>query len=188
MAELRGNNMKNVISDYLAVHHLGSVKEEEFFASRKTLREAISYAALAKDDESKFSHQYRVKNEALKNSQTILLKHLNQISKCKSFHQLFLLVESLISSVNGIGPLTIYDTAVRIGFKLKLYPEFIYLHAGTRDGARNLGLPTNVCYLEINQVPRPLRKLKPDQIESILCIYKNRLCGVGNERTARSRC
>jgi hypothetical protein len=40
----------------------------------------------------------------------------------------------------GIGTLTASDTALRIGGFLKLQPDRVYLHAGTKDGAKLFGL------------------------------------------------
>lgn len=180
--------MKSIISDYLKNHNASSLEEKDFFSSRKSLEEAISYAALAKDSEGKFSHQYRVTNEALKGSQMVLLQSINSISLCKTFHELFKLVELLIGPIHGIGPLTTYDTALRIGFKLKLYPEFVYLHAGTKEGAKKLGLSTKKPYLEISEIPKPFHELEPDQIESIFCIYKDKFNTNHGVRLPRPRC
>lgn len=177
--------MESIISDYFSNGNKGAIEEEAFFVSCQTLEQAISYAGLARNSKYKFPHQYRVKNEALEGSRMVLLQSIGRIQVCESFHQLFLLVESLIGPINGIGPLTIYDTAFRIGIKLGLFPEYIYLHAGTKEGARNLGLYTNEPYLEICQVPNTFQKLKSSEIENIFCIYKDRFKVNG---VVRSRC
>ena len=49
------------------------------------------------------------------------------------------IVSDVAADFHGIGSLTVYDTATRIGAFLKLEPDRVYLHAGTRDGARALG-------------------------------------------------
>lgn len=180
--------MKDIISDYFSKHHQGSLIEKNFFESRRTLQEAISYAALARDEESKFSHQYRVQNQSLEESRSRLLRAAYRIQACQTFHELYMLVESLILPVPGIGALTVYDTALRIGFWMRLEPEYIYLHAGTREGARNLGLPVNSAYLEMHQIPKALRNLTPDQIESIFCIYKNSFSSKAATISTSSRC
>lgn len=165
--------MKKIISDYMKNHKKGENAERDFFKSCKTLEEAVSYAALARDNESKFSHQYRISNDALEDSRIILLKEIEKISKVRTFHELFELINSLIRPIHGIGDLVIYDTALRIGIKLGIKPEYIYLHAGTKEGAKNLGLPINTPFLHKSQIPKEFRDLEADQIESIFCIYKN---------------
>ena len=42
--------------------------------------------------------------------------------------------------MDELGELTVYDVAHRIGAYLQLEPDVVYLHRGTRIGARYLGL------------------------------------------------
>lgn len=71
-----------------------------------------------------------------------------------------------------VGELYVYDAALRLGAHLGLAPTFVYLHAGTRLGARALGLGQGRAYLEMHELPLPLQALSPDEVESFLCIYK----------------
>ena len=38
----------------------------------------------------------------------------------------------------GIGPVTVYDVAVRVGAYLGIYPKSVYMHAGVREGLKAL--------------------------------------------------
>ncbi|MBI1997211.1 MAG: hypothetical protein HYW03_03845 [Deltaproteobacteria bacterium] len=67
----------------------------------------------------------------------------------------------------------VYDTALRIGARLGLEPERVYIHSGTRVGARRLGLDWRAKWIEPKDLPKPLRSLPPWQVEDILCIYKD---------------
>jgi hypothetical protein len=69
----------------------------------------------------------------------------------------------------------VYDTAVRIGAYLGLEPDRVYLHAGTRRGARALGLGAGREWLEIRELPVQFRRLNGRRLEDILCIYKREL-------------
>jgi hypothetical protein len=69
----------------------------------------------------------------------------------------------------------IYDTAHRIGSKLRLSPECVYLHAGTAEGARFLGIDTKEEFIPKVSLPIELQKLEPHEIEDLLCIYKEEL-------------
>jgi hypothetical protein len=51
----------------------------------------------------------------------------------------------------------------------------IYLHAGTREGARRLGLDTSGPTLGVDEIPKGLCALTPREIEDVLCIYKDAL-------------
>ena len=58
---------------------------------------------------------------------------------------------------------------------MKLSPEVVYLHAGTKMGARALGLDTRQGILEPEELPTPFRSLEPCECEDFLCIYKDEL-------------
>ena len=75
-------------------------------------------------------------------------------------------------TVGGLGELYVYDTALRIGAKLNLLPNKVYLHAGTRSGAEALGFDGKATVLNVSDLPRELQKLEPHEIEDVLCIFK----------------
>jgi hypothetical protein len=70
--------------------------------------------------------------------------------------------------------LTAYDTAIRLAAFLRLEPKRVYLHAGTRDGATELGFHRREWLLP-KELPEPFRQLMPDEIEDCLCIYKREI-------------
>jgi hypothetical protein len=61
-------------------------------------------------------------------------------AETKTFDDFFTLLEQLLAPIKGLGELYVYDTALRIGAKIGLLPRRVYLHAGTRVGARHLAL------------------------------------------------
>ena len=72
--------------------------------------------------------------------------------------------------MRGIGELAVYDIACRIGAFLGFRPDRVYLHAGTREGARALGLRgASVRKIDL---PGAFGCLSPAEIEDCLCIYK----------------
>jgi hypothetical protein len=98
-----------------------------------------------------------------------------RLERATSFDDLHERVGAAIGSLQGIGELTVYDTALRIGAKLGHLPKAVYLHAGTRAGARALGLDWKAEVLPIRAFPAELRVLAPHEIEDCLCIFKDRL-------------
>jgi hypothetical protein len=58
----------------------------------------------------------------------------------QTVRELHALIKRTIHSIGGLRELYTYDMALRIGAFLGLAPEFVYLHRGTRAGARALGL------------------------------------------------
>jgi hypothetical protein len=59
----------------------------------------------------------------------------------------------MIRPIPGIGELAVYDTALRIGARLGLEPAKVYLHAGTRAGAKALGLAYGGRTIELAELP-----------------------------------
>ena len=118
---------------------------------------------------------------------------LEEIKKVKRFDDLFVLIKELCKDIRGIGKLYIYDTSLRIGTRLNLFPTKVYLHAGTRVGAQALGFDIKNESIEVSELPKELQKLKPHEIEDVLCIYRECLKATGLKHTKclvtkRSRC
>jgi len=98
-----------------------------------------------------------------------------RLEQTADFDELHQRVDQAIGSLHGIGELTVYDTALRIGARLGFLPERVYLHSGTRVGARALGLDWRATVLDVSDLPRELRDLRPHEIEDCLCIFKDKL-------------
>lgn len=154
-------------------------KEElAYFINMDSLNQCIYCAAYAINRSGKrYSHQRRLSESVLQESYQILLKEKDRISQTKSFEELHSMIRGLLIDIHGIGPLYIYDTSLRLGGYLGLSPEKVYLHAGTKDGAKALGLNWRSDYLELKELPPSLLVLDPHEIEDFLCIFKDELAG-----------
>jgi hypothetical protein len=95
----------------------------------------------------------------------------NELAGAPDFDALHETIRSALWRVKGIGELTVYDIANRIGASLGLEPTQIYLHSGSRKGARTLRLPPNRPSLPMSVLPEGLRQLTAAQAEDVLCIY-----------------
>lgn len=94
----------------------------------------------------------------------------------EDFEELYDFISLVISGIPGIGPLTVYDTAKRIGhlFEIPIYPKlYVYLASGAMDGAKALLKTKDLRFRE------PIYKFAPFFgtfpsifIEDMLCIYK----------------
>jgi hypothetical protein len=96
-----------------------------------------------------------------------------------SFHDLYSWIELVASHVNGIGSTTTYDIARRLGVWIGLMPEVVYLHAGTAEGARKLGVIGKVAPL--TAFPKEIQELGATHAENFLCIYKDAIRARANE-------
>ena len=92
-----------------------------------------------------------------------------------SFKALHDLLNETIGQITGIGPLMVYDTALRLGFTLGLEPEDVYLHAGTKVGATAIGIDVDRTVVSKEELPKAFHILKASEIEDCLCIYKDAL-------------
>lgn len=165
-----------IIHTYITQIRPRANEELDWFRRQPTLGEAIHLAALAINSKGKrYSHQRRLSKTVLEQARDTVLKNEKAIEACQSFDDLLDLLEQLLASVKGLGELYIYDTALRIGTKIGLLPERVYLHAGTRVGTKALGFDGKAKALEVSQLPDWLHQLQPHEIEDVLCIFKEKL-------------
>ena len=145
-----------------------------FVRNSRTFSEAMRRSALAEmPGRGRHPHQHRIPQRVLRKFHRRLLQtHLDESG---SFDDVYSRINLSASHVKGIGALTVYDTAHRLGAYLGLSPTVVYLHAGTRKGARILGLNHRAKALDLTEIPRGLRSLLPEEIEDCLCIYEKDL-------------
>jgi hypothetical protein len=161
------------VDDY--IHRLRPDRERElrYFRIARTDEDAISAAARAHlPNGKKHPHQYRNPPASLEESRRRLLDNLPKVRNATSFHELIELVDHLIRPLDRMGEMVVYDTAMRIGARFGLEPEKVYVHRGTRDGLRKLGLDPRRDTIELDELPAPIRMLTPREAEDFLCVYK----------------
>lgn len=134
----------------------------------------------------RLSHQRRIPNVVLRAWADSLLQRRVRIGKAKTFSELHDIMAEAARELHGIGRLTVYDTATRVGAFLKLEPDRVYLHAGTRDGARVLGLNQRE-WLSPLDLPKPFRRLCAGEIEDCLCIYKRQIAAATRRTNPASK-
>lgn len=159
------------------IHKRPEARQElRYFANLSSLELVVTAAALATDAGGKrLDHQRRLTQASLRRAKDNLLAALPKIEKCKSFHRLHEMVEQILAGIQGLGELYVYDTSLRIGVFLDLWPQKVYLHRGTRKGAKALGFSASRAHVEPAEMPVSIRKLQPYEIEDFLCIYKAEL-------------
>ena len=143
---------------------------------QKTLLSTIQVATQCKDSDGRRDpHQNRIRKITLDLWSEALTTQVSRIRTASSFDQLHSIVKG--AKIDGVGELTIYDSANRIGLFLKIRPDRIYLHAGTRDGLRNLMGSAKGPYIYKEALPNELQQseLSCSAIENLLCIYKDAL-------------
>ncbi|MEM9065456.1 MAG: hypothetical protein AAGB51_08205 [Planctomycetota bacterium] len=165
-----------LVKQYISVLKPKLDKEIEWFASAQGIEEAIDRGSRCEYQDGRLhSHQYRVGKEALATFRETMLSRRAEIAACTTFEELRLIVEDEAHRHARIGELAVYDIASRIGAALGLMPDRVYLHAGTRKGASNLGLCGAGGSISIDELPKEMRVLSADDAENFLCIYKDEL-------------
>lgn len=146
-----------------------------------SLDEVIKIAVAAEGVNGKLhDHQRRVGREKLRTYYNKLLRYAKAIETCNSFDDLYKKLEE--GYIKGIGLLTMYDIAIRIAAfmekncsKTTIFPDKVYLHAGSEKGAEKL-LGRKVKRQEPKSVfPPALQSLTCDEIETFLCNMKAKL-------------
>lgn len=179
MDHVQSTWLAQIAAHYITNHRDRARTELAYFRELPTDEDAISRAALGKDASGRrHAHQRRLHQTALKESERRLGGSLQALKAAESFHELINLVDSSIRSISGIGELAVYDIALRIGARFGIEPSQVYLHRGTRQGARALGLGTRRAVLDIADLPAELQKLSPREAEDALCIYKHQLAQI----------
>jgi hypothetical protein len=136
----------------------------------------VELAALAEGPDGKLRHQWRIPKSILTRWAQLLRARGPDLRRCPDFETLHAAVKA--ARIRSIGTLTVYDTALRIGAKLGLEPAVVHLHAGTREGAKALGLNGSRQSISPRELPTAFRQLRPREIEDCLCIYADALARV----------
>jgi hypothetical protein len=181
--------LRAIATDYVKHHRPQAERELVAFRTLSMDDAAISRAALGLYASGRrHRHQYRVRPNALSESRRRLVPIAPALASAGSFDELFDIVSSEIELIDGIGDLAVYDTALRIGGRFDLRPTKVYLHRGTREGAKALGLAFRRAYLELAELPAELQILSAREAEDALCIYKHELMKVTGFAGGGSRC
>ncbi len=175
----RLGNLNSVVQRYIDRHRPGGASELDAFRRPISLRDCIRQAGLARigigKKSKRLDHQRRIPPDILRNWASALVRREGLIHSCRSFEALHDLLDRESRRFWKNAELTVYDTALRIGAYLGLEPEQVYLHAGTREGARAMGVDRGRRTIRPRELPKAFWRLKPHEIEDCLCIYKDAL-------------
>ena len=178
--------LDEIVSSYIREYRTLARAEMRSFEKESTLRDVIRRAALCLWPNGKrHEHQYRIPKLLLEQAEDRLQGIARKLEDAADFSELHNKVESEISSINGIGELTVYDIAHRIGAYLRKAPKLVYLHRGTRTGAAVFGLRGRT--IAPKQLPAAFSRLTPAEIEDCLCIYKDELKVSGDGAMVQSQ-
>jgi hypothetical protein len=178
--------MKRLITQYIREYFPSHDNDWfDFVKSKKILDEKIETAVLSLNSSGKMhGHQRRVGLDRLKKyAQSMLtevnVERLKKALRTKDFHNVYSVFKEETKNHYMVSSLTAYDVAQRICSIYGIEPKFVYLHTGTTDGAKNLGISIRRKeYLKLNELPNWITaSLGPADIENFLCIFKDEIAG-----------
>lgn len=168
-----------------------------YCADADNFPEAVVRACEARDEYGKHhNHQSKVDIHARRRfGRKIIKKTARGAIDTSSFEAFHDSIDEI--KPYGIGPVTVYDVAVRVGAFLGIEPKSVYMHAGVRQGLRALVEalvrmkrpngwiltrtpdPWRRHAVPLSWFPKPLKKLPADEVEDILCTYREVFEGWG---------
>lgn len=157
------------------------------------IQEAIRRACDSRGEDGKlFFHQgrvWQVNRDALAKYMLKDEKHYHSYSECKSFHEVYQLLEEAKDNVKGIGIVTAYDVTDRIASYLGLEPQYLYFHAGVREGLAALGVdvPSGREYVRRDELPEFFEEKNLGLVESFLCGYRSEVERVMKGKKAKKK-
>ena len=163
--------LADIVAGYISCNRKCLKDDLERYEKSGTWAKAVELAARAEGHDGKmYSHQRRVGRENM----ALTAKPLLALGRRKfgDFDALHEAVREAIQGITRVDVLAVYDTALRLGAFRGVLPECVYLHAGTKTGAKNLGFDNPPDKLAMSDLPSEFRKLKAYEVENCLCIYK----------------
>jgi hypothetical protein len=166
--------LDEIVTDYIRRYRPAAREEMREYEEEPSLGAAIRRGALSElKDGKRHPHQRRISGKVLKEAEAVLQRISRRLAGAADFTALQKLVQEAILPIHGIGPLAVYDIAHRIGARLAKSPDRVYLHAGTKDGARALNIGGESA--DPSVLPPSFSRLTPAEIEDCLCLYKDEL-------------
>lgn len=174
-------SLGQLVEDYKKKYLELRMCEKEWFSNAENLREAINKAVLSELNNEQTllaSHQRRIGRQNLIGAKDSFVAQEKKYYVAENFDEVFEITRNVITPVGTrIGPLARYDFSYRISAYLKFDAEYIYLHAGTKEGLYNLGFTRSkkICPNVVKQKYEDFQSLSAEDLENLLCIYKNEL-------------
>lgn len=131
-------------------------------------------------------HQFRLPYDVIVEAREKLVNA--GLEKYGSFREILAAVSRIAQEVKGFGLLATFDFTQRYCHSRAIGPDVVYLHAGVEEGVNNLikaGIdipkqndPAVGNFVDMADLPQPVRDLGAFHAENFLCIYKHRFCNL----------
>jgi hypothetical protein len=155
--------LDQIVDDFIRTRRESADADLREFRKLPSLNHAIGHGALCHwlPEIKRHPHQYRIPAPLLHAAERRLQRAAGTLLSAPNFEALHDAIYRRIRW-KGIGSLTIYDIAQRIGAFLGKAPRLVYLHRGTRIGARRFGFTGDT--LDPGSLPPAFSRLRPAEI------------------------
>lgn len=167
--------LDKVVDEFMADPANADTEDRALFETAPSLEEAITHATHGTKPNGASGVRSRGELTAKDRGCEALLLDRERIQASKDFHTLFSLVKAMANRTGGLGEMWVYDVSVRVAAFLGKYPDRIYLHGGTREGARAFKIDSSRESVSKFELPRPIRKMPCHMIEDFLSKKKKEL-------------
>lgn len=123
----------------------------------------------------RLSHQRRLLKHVIPTAYALFKAKSGRLQLVCDFDDLFGLIDGTPGKVLHSGDLYAYDTALRIGAYLRLYPTPVYLQTGAMTGARKISRTDRARTILLALFPVDYHCLAPFEMENLLCCNKRDL-------------
>ncbi|MCL4305661.1 hypothetical protein KJZ99_07080 [bacterium] len=173
MAVLSKSVLESVVKNYKESNRPRNKAEFSWYAAQPSLEAAVRAAALGTSSDGKRGRQARRgTDEAFKLAEEKLVLLLDAMQSAKTFDALLEFVERAVLPIPGLNDVYAYETAMRIGAYLNIWPKHVYLYTSTRSGAKQLGIVSKKRLLLFNSLPEAFQELEPYEVEEALSNLK----------------
>lgn len=190
--------LSEIVEDYKK-NHFDNLEKNLSKISSGTITDCVCGALNSKeylpdDADEKYKkgpHEWRLPNAQINGFIKALKAAQIETETFNSFDDLYSWV--LKKRTNGFGHLRCYDFSLSYGYNKGLRPiEFVYIHAGTKTGAKALKdkglLQSEITErIPVKAFPKILQNLGSIHIENLLCIYKDALNGIKDITEVKSK-
>ena len=161
-----------IVVDYLRQKAPSLAAELAWFAQRQANTAALERVTKARGKNGKrLPHQRRLLRTVSSQAFSSLSAILPRLMQAKNFSTLHTEIEKALGHIRGSGPLFVYDTSLRFGAFLNMFPQDVYLHAGAEKGAKRVLLRRPNPIEPVTNFPGAFAQLNACQIENLLCCY-----------------
>ena len=170
------DSLATLVKDYWNKCQYTYDQEDQWWTEPDTWQGVLERAWLSKMRNGKMhGHQCNNGTQRLAEGLKIASSANKSPDDFPDFDALYRWIESITGQVAYLGTLATYDVARRIGANYGLKPQNVYLHRGSKEGAKKLGIKKSP--VPIDDFPDEIRSspLDATHIENFLCIYKAKL-------------